>query len=114
MGKPYDIEYNADASRKSCGEMICVTCRKPIIAGRFKSWKRFRHGDWFYMNQHESCCPDDDGWTRIDAALEARAKVQAERREACRQFVAATGIVDLSDYLSDEEIGDAVRGGAPA
>ena len=91
--------YN-DASNSSHGIMSCFACGKPIREGRYRTHETAQA----YVNCHEKCCLDDPTWVQLNQAR----TMHLAKREACRRFISEHKIDDLSEYLSDDEIADAL------
>jgi len=69
MGKPYDHDFMFKGSGTRVGDMVCETCRKPIL-DRSQDWmyyKRSKAHDWRFHCYHRKCYRGSDGWAVIEA-----------------------------------------------
>lgn len=46
--------------------MVCATCQKAILTGRYRARIKTSKGDWGWVTQCEPCCSDDPQWAEID------------------------------------------------
>lgn len=90
------IWHCADAVTSCSGDMICVSCRQPIMSGEY----RVAEKPEAYVVQHRACSADAPEWVHRDLERERNAAYAAELERAARAFYAKWGVADLRDYLT--------------
>lgn len=80
----------SDASICQVSNMICTSCRKPILEGAF----RFRETEEAYLPQHRSCTSQDPEWAAIDHRQQLHTAYAARRKLALRKFIEEFGEPD--------------------
>jgi hypothetical protein len=89
----------ADARGSSCGTMQCTVCGNPVVDGRYRYRKKYKHGDWGFQVQHEVCSSSDPKWAEIDAGNAQMIVRQYELSDACKAFKQKWGVTDLDEYI---------------
>ena len=91
----------SDASICQVSNMICVSCRKPILEGAF----RFRETEDACLPQHRACTSQDPEWAATDHRQQLHAAYAARRRLALRKFIEEFGEPDedlVAEIVSEQ------------
>lgn len=100
MAKRKQWHY-VNASTNHVGLMRCHTCGFKIEKGPWGDFRYRDDGDK-YVIQCRQCCPEP--WVPIDEQQKAALSHNEGMKKLCLDFYRKTGITDLYDYVTHDEI----------
>lgn len=87
----------------STGYMKCLTCGHKLQKGAEKNEFRYYSTEKGFNIQCRYCCTDTREWDKIEIAHKKRIEEIGRIERMCREFYRKTGVIDLRDYLTDDD-----------